>query len=324
MATIKQVAQYAGVSVATVSRALNKSGYVKQETQDKIDKAIKALNYHPNETARTLYKRQSKMIGLLLPDISNPFFTVVARGVEDEAMEKGYHIILGNGDNNEDKELAYLNTFKVHNCSGIIASQLSSKETFDSFKTYQMPFVLLDRVYEDHEFVETNHLKGGHLQAQAVIKGDAQSVLLLEQELSYKSFRERWLGAKTTLEDHHIKYITANELTMTEDKLYQLINENQLDSIICSNDVGAFQIMSMLYNLNYNVPNDIQVVGYDDIPLSSMYSPSLTTIHQPAYLIGKKACQQLIKQLEGKKREHHEILDVTLIERQSTRSVKHE
>ena len=121
MATIKEVAKYAGVSVATVSRALNRSGYVKEETRKKINKAIKDLNYRPNETARTLYKRKSKMIGLLLPDISNPFFTVVARGVEDEAMAKGYHIILGNGDGNEEKELAYINTFNVHNCSGIIA-----------------------------------------------------------------------------------------------------------------------------------------------------------------------------------------------------------
>ncbi|WP_239751016.1 LacI family DNA-binding transcriptional regulator [Mammaliicoccus sp. H-M34] len=319
MATIKQVAQYAGVSVATVSRALNKSGYVKKETQDKIDKAIQDLNYSPNETARTLYKRKSKMIGLLLPDISNPFFTVVARGVEDEAMAKGYHIILGNGDSNDEKELAYLNTFNVHNCSGIIASQLSSKETFDSFKSYNMPFVLLDRVYEDHEFVETNHLKGGQLQAEVIIKGKAKSVLILEQNLNYKSFRERFNGAKSVLDHAKVNYISANELELSEDELINMIKEYSIDSIICSNDVGAFKVMSILYNYNYNVPNDIQVVGYDDIPLSITYSPSLTTIHQPAYLIGKKACQQLIKQLEGKKREHHQVLDVTLVERQSTR-----
>lgn len=319
MATIKQVAQYAGVSVATVSRALNKSGYVKKETQDKIDKAIQDLNYSPNETARTLYKRKSKMIGLLLPDISNPFFTVVARGVEDEAMAKGYHIILGNGDSNDEKELAYLNTFNVHNCSGIIASQLSSKETFDSFKSYNMPFVLLDRVYEDHEFVETNHLKGGQLQAEVIIKGKAKSVLILEQNLNYKSFRERFNGAKSVLDHAKVNYISANELELSDDELINMIKAYSIDSIICSNDVGAFKVMSILYNYNYNVPNDIQVVGYDDIPLSITYSPSLTTIHQPAYLIGKKACQQLIKQLEGKKREHHQVLDVTLVERQSTR-----
>ncbi|MEB6294230.1 LacI family DNA-binding transcriptional regulator [Mammaliicoccus sciuri] len=319
MATIKQVAQHAGVSVATVSRALNKSGYVKKETQDKIDKAIQELNYRPNETARTLYKRQSRMIGLLLPDMSNPFFTVVARGVEDEAMAMGYHIIIGNGDGNDEKELAYLNTFNVHNCSGIIASQLSSKETFDSFKSYNMPFVLLDRVYEDHEFVETNHYKGGQLQAQAVINGKAQSVLILEQDLNYKSFRERFNGAKLMLDEAAIKYISANELSLSEDDFLNLIKEHDIDSIICSNDVGAFNVMSILYNHQYKVPDDIQVVGYDDIPLSRTYSPSLTTIHQPAYLIGQKACQQLIKQLEGKQREHHQILDVTLVERQSTR-----
>lgn len=231
----------------------------------------------------------------------------------------GYHIIIGNGDGNDEKELAYLNTFNVHNCSGIIASQLSSKETFDSFKSYNMPFVLLDRVYEDHEFVETNHYKGGQLQAQAVINGKAQSVLILEQDLNYKSFRERFNGAKLMLDEAGIKYISANELSLSEDDFLNLIKEHDIDSIICSNDVGAFNVMSILYNHQYKVPDDIQVVGYDDIPLSRTYSPSLTTIHQPAYLIGQKACQQLIKQLEGKQREHHQILDVTLVERQSTR-----
>lgn len=321
MVTIKQVAEYAGVSVATVSRALNKSGYVKKDTQDKIDLAIKALKYKPNETARALYKRKSRMIGLLLPDISNPFFTVVARGVEDVAMEKGYHIVLGNGDGDVQKEMAYLNTFNVHNCSGIIASQLSTKDTFDSFKDYNMPFVLLDRIHEDHEFVETNHFKGGELQAQAVINGNAKSVLILEQNVQYKSFRDRLEGAKAKLKKHNIKFEIADELDINENKIFKLIEQYDVDSIICSNDVGAFKILSILYNKGIRIPEDIQVVGYDDIPLSSMYSPSLTTVHQPAYLIGKKACQQLIDQLEGNKRYHHQVLDVHLIERQSTRSV---
>lgn len=319
MATIKEVAKYAGVSVATVSRELNKSGYVKEETRKKIKEAITALNYSPNETARTLFKRKSKMIGLLLPDISNPFFTVVARGVEDEAMAKGYHIILGNGDGNEEKEFAYLNTFNVHNCSGIIASQLSTKEAFDSFEAYHMPFVLLDRVYANHEFVETDHMKGGKLQAETVIKGAAQSVLILEQNLFYKSFNERFVSAKETLEAHQINYVTLNEISLTEEQLIQTIKEYEIDSVICSNDVGAFKVMNILHKHHYHVPNDIQVVGYDDIPLANLYTPSLTTIHQPAYLIGKKACQQLINQLEGHEREHHQILDVSLIERQSTR-----
>lgn len=319
MATIKEVAKYAGVSVATVSRALNRSGYVKEETRKKINKAIKDLNYRPNETARTLYKRKSKMIGLLLPDISNPFFTVVARGVEDEAMAKGYHIILGNGDGNEEKELAYINTFNVHNCSGIIASQLSTQETFDSFKSYNMPFVLLDRVYADHEFVETNHYKGGQLQAQAVIKGSTKSVLIMQQNLQYKSFNERLSGAKSIFHEKNIPYITVDERFLIEEDLVSMIHKHNIDSIICSNDVSAFAVMRTLLHHEFKVPSDVQVVGYDDIPLSRMYTPSLTTIHQPAYLIGKKACQQLINQLEGKGREHHQILDVSLIERQSTR-----
>src|SRR5699024_6029084 len=163
----------------------------KEETRKKINKAIKDLNYRPNETARTLYKRKSKMIGLLLPDISNQFFTIVDRGIEDETMAKDYHLILCKDDRNEQTINAYIKNIKFYNFCVIISSQLSTQETFDSFKSYNMPFVLLDRVYADHEFVETNHYKGGQLQAQAVIKGSTKSVLIMQQNLQYKSFNER-------------------------------------------------------------------------------------------------------------------------------------
>src|SRR5699024_57196 len=107
----KEVAKHAGVSVATVSRALNKSGYVGEESKRKVEKAIKELNYVPNEVARSLFQKTSKMIGLLLPDISNPYFPLVAKGVEDCALEKGYIVILGNVEDNPEKEDNYVKFF---------------------------------------------------------------------------------------------------------------------------------------------------------------------------------------------------------------------
>ncbi|MER2064674.1 MAG: LacI family DNA-binding transcriptional regulator, partial [Alkalibacterium sp.] len=111
MVTIKDVAEYSGVSVATVSRALNNSGYVGEKSRIKVEEAVKALGYYPNEVARSLYQKRSKMIGLLLPDISNPYFPLVAKGVEDYAQKNGYMIILGNVEDNTEKEDMYVKFF---------------------------------------------------------------------------------------------------------------------------------------------------------------------------------------------------------------------
>ncbi|MDQ7174720.1 LacI family DNA-binding transcriptional regulator [Staphylococcus chromogenes] len=196
MATIKEVAHYAKVSVATVSRAINGNGYVKQETRDKIEAAIQALNYQPNEVARSLNMKKSKLIGLLLPDMSNPFFTLVARGVEDMAMARGYHIMIGNGAMDETKELNYLSMFKVNQCSGVIASQLSTPHAFEQLHALQSPCVLIDRAAEGDTCVEADHVQGGTLQAETILQGHATSVLLLYQNLDYTSFRARFDAAK--------------------------------------------------------------------------------------------------------------------------------
>ncbi|MGO1356878.1 LacI family DNA-binding transcriptional regulator, partial [Alkalibacterium gilvum] len=115
MATIKEVAKYAGVSVATVSRALNKNGYVSEEAQKKVENAIKALEYYPNEVARSLYQKKSKMIGLLLPDISNPYFPLLMKGIEENARENGYSVILGNVEEGSELGQDYMTLFGQQN-----------------------------------------------------------------------------------------------------------------------------------------------------------------------------------------------------------------
>lgn len=168
--TIKEVAQQANVSVATVSRVINKSGYVKEATRKRIEQVIKELDYYPNETARTLFTKKSKTIGLLLPDMSNPFFTIVAKGVEDTAIQKGYHVMIGNGEMQEHKELNYLTTFKVNNCSGVIASQLSTQFAFDQFNSYQLPYVLIDRVTDNQQCIEVTIIKVGNYKLRQLLK----------------------------------------------------------------------------------------------------------------------------------------------------------
>ncbi|MCE4970903.1 LacI family DNA-binding transcriptional regulator [Staphylococcus chromogenes] len=319
MATIKEVAHYAKVSVATVSRAINGNGYVKQETRDKIEAAIQALNYQPNEVARSLNMKKSKLIGLLLPDMSNPFFTLVARGVEDMAMARGYHIMVGNGAMDETKELNYLSMFKVNQCSGVIASQLSTPHAFEQLHALQSPCVLIDRAAEGDTCVEADHVQGGTLQAETILQGNATSVLLLYQNLDYTSFRARFDAAKKVLEEANVSVVTQLEGALTEKLLERYIDTYTIDSIICSNDVMAFKVMQWLYTLNIKVPEEVQVVGYDDIPFATMFIPTLTTVRQPAYELGQQATQQLIDELEGRVAPTSTILEVDMVHRASTR-----
>ncbi|WP_086429442.1 LacI family DNA-binding transcriptional regulator [Staphylococcus cornubiensis] len=320
MATIKEVAALAGVSVATVSRAMNQSGYVKAATREKIEAAIQQLDYAPNEVARTLNMKQSKVLGLLLPDMSNPFFTHVARGVEDTAMARGYHIMIGNGAMNEHKELNYLATFKANHCSGIIASQLSTQHTFKQLQNDDRPHVLIDRVTADDYCVEADHRQGGRLQAEVVLRGRGQRVLIVYQDQSYQSFQQRYQMARHVLQKAGCTVFELSDLAMTEAQFLTLIHENRIDSVICSHDVAAFRVLKWLYYDGQRVPEDVQVVGYDDIPLAEWFVPGLTTVRQPAYTLGEQAAEKLIAQIEGQAEiERKTMLDVTLIERETTR-----
>ncbi|ARJ50739.1 LacI family DNA-binding transcriptional regulator [Staphylococcus lutrae] len=320
MTTMKEVAAFAGVSVATVSRAINHNGYVKAATKMKIEQAIEALNYAPNEVARTLNMKQSKVLGLLLPDMSNPFFTQVARGVEDTAMAHGYHIMIGNGAMNGQKEMDYLMTFKSNHCSGVIASQLASVEAFEALQSYEGPHVLIDRTTVEAYCVEANHQQGGRLQAEAVLRGAGRRVLIVYQDQHYQSFQQRYQVAKQVLKEAGCMIYEMPDLNMTREVLLTLIHDGAVDSVICGQDASAFRVLKWLHDERIRVPEEVQVVGYDDVPMAPWVVPGLTTVNQPTYQLGEQAVLKLIAQIEG----HAEVplktvLDVTLIERESTR-----
>lgn len=168
LTTIKQVAKLAGVSVATVSRVINNRGYVHADTKKKVDEAIEALNYFPNEVARSLSKKESRLIGLLLPDITNPFFPELARGVEDELNRQGYRLLFGNCDEQTDKELNYIQTFQQNNVVGLIsATNQAGKVNYNSLS---IPTVFLDRGFDEEYSVYSDGVEGGKLAALELIK----------------------------------------------------------------------------------------------------------------------------------------------------------
>jgi LacI family transcriptional regulator len=324
MMTIKDVARIAGVSVATVSRVLNESGYVNVDTRKKVEAAIKEMNYTPNEVARSLYKRKSKLIGLLLPDITNPFFPQLARGIEDRMQEQGYRIIFGNSDENKDKEMDYIQTFIQNNVIGMISS--TNFPESDVYSKLKIPVVFLDRTSNDSPSVYADGRKGGRLAAQEIIARGSRKITVLQGPAHIKPAQDRFMGAIEVLKETGLLYnvIQTSSFSHTEAEQWavELFDKYiDTDGVIASNDIVATAVIHEAHRLGKRVPQDLQIIGFDDIPVSSLLSPSLSTIRQPAHDMGREAAGLLIQLIEQDKVEDKIIqLPVSFVERETTRS----
>ena len=325
MATIKQVASKAGVSVSTVSRYITHKGYVSSEAEVKIKKAIQDLNYSPNISAQSLKSKKSNLVGLLLPDISNPFFPMLAKGVEEFLREKGYQLILGNV--NEDREIikSYLQFLVQSNAAGVITT-FDFKEEFPEF---DLPAVTVDRVGKKSEFgVFADNSQGGVLAAKAVVEAGAQHIAVVRGPLTTDNTNERFSSSITYLNQADVNYQVFQSMSYDFSEIQAeaeelLKGKERFDTIILPSDVHAVAYMQEIHRLNKHIPEDIQLIGYDDILMSKYVSPALSTIHQPAYEMGHEAAQLIYKLANNQSIDQKQIkLKVFYVERGSTRKIK--
>ncbi|MDQ0720532.1 LacI family transcriptional regulator [Paenibacillus sp. W4I10] len=326
MKTIKDVAQLAGVSVATVSRVINDRGYVHADTRKKVEDAVKALNFSPNEVARSLYKRKSKLIGLLLPDIANPYFPQLARGVEDRMQEQDYRLIFGNSDEDERKEQDYIQTFIQNNVVGVISSTNYPHSSI--YEKLKIPVVFLDRTSLDRPSVYADGREGGRLAAREIIKRGSRRITVMQGPSQIRPAQDRFEGAIEIIRDAGLDYrviqttsFSINEAGVWAEELFRKYADT--DGVIASNDIAAMAVLHEAARIGRKVPDDVQVIGFDDIPMSSLLSPALSTIHQPAYEMGREAAGLLIQLVEQAAVENKNIqLPVSFIERGTTRKVR--
>lgn len=326
MATIKDVAKQAGVSVATVSRVLNGNGYVHEDTKTKVEQSIRELNYTPNEVARSLYKRKSKLIGLLLPDIMNPYFPQLARGVEDEMQENDYRLIFGNSDEKKQKETEYIQTFIQNNVVGVISS--TNDPEAEMYTGLNFPVVFLDRTSNDRPSVYADGREGGRIAAREIVLRGSKEITVMQGPADVRPAMERFEGAVEVLEERGAAYqvlrTTSFSLTDAEGFAQKLFHQYpDTDGVIASNDIVASAVLKEAHRLEKRVPEDVQIIGFDDILLSRLLAPSLSTIHQPAYEMGRAAARLLIGLIEGQHIERSSVeFSVEFIERESTRKVE--
>ncbi|NKC69158.1 LacI family DNA-binding transcriptional regulator [Vagococcus fluvialis] len=323
MATIKDVAKLAGVSVATVSRVINKNGYSSEAVQVKVNKAIEELDYRPNEIARSLFQKKSKFVGLLLPDITNPFFPLIAKGAEQYLEENGYQLLLGNTENNPQKEESYVNSFIQNNVSGIIVAT-GEKWTYSK----DIPYVMVDRMTDDNQFlVISDNYNGGYLAGKEICLRNPGKVLLMKGPEEFLSSNARNKGVEKALQDFQVNYdifeVQTYSSEISQDVAKKFFEEyTEIDSVIATNDMHGLAILQQALKRGINVPEELQIIGYDGIPLGQMVYPSLSTIQQPILEMGREAAKALLDHVIGEVKSVNKVLPVNFYEGETLRDYK--
>nr|WP_084034614.1 LacI family DNA-binding transcriptional regulator [Anaerobacillus alkalilacustris] len=303
MTTIRDVAKYANVSAATVSRVLNKKGYVSKEAEEAVVKAIEKLNFQPNAVARTLYSKSSRMIGLILPDITNPYFPELARAIEDVALSNGYTVVLCNTDDDEKKEKQYIEALKQKYVDGIIL--VTNQLDVTDLAPMAVPIIALDRILsEDIPAVVSENENGAIVATEHLIDCGCKFIAHLRGPIGLTSAEDRLRGFQSVVQQKGIANIVVNSdfnFEKSEEVTMQLLKKYPtIDGIFTSSDITAAGAMKAAHTLGRTIPDNLQIIGFDGIPLGKMLAPSLTTIEQPIYEMGALGARLLIQQFENK------------------------
>ncbi|MGM9886268.1 MAG: LacI family DNA-binding transcriptional regulator [Lactococcus sp.] len=322
MVTIKQVALEAGVSKSTVSRYIAGNGYVGQDAQEKIKAAIEKLNFVPNLSARSLKTKRSQLVGLLLPDISNPFFPRLAKGAEVFLQEKGYRVMLGNVGENAELEEEYLKVLVQLNAAGVI----SVHDFTERFPELDLPRVIVDRVGHHTDFgVFSDNEAGGRMAAEVVVKAGTQNVAVISGPTTSENINSRFKASCKSLSAHKVNfrkfYSQSYQFEAIQKEAQTVLDVfPEVDSIITPSDIHGVAYLRELLNRGIKVPEEVQVIGYDDIILSQFAYPALSTIHQSAYEMGAEAAKLIYKMDTGQTISEKKIeLPVSYIERETIR-----
>jgi LacI family sucrose operon transcriptional repressor len=323
MATIKDVARVAGVTVTTVSRVLNNRGYISEATRKKVHEAMEELNYQPNEIARSLFRRKSNILGLIIPNVSHPFFAEFTNYIEYYAYEAGYKVLICNSYQDSVKEKDYVEMLKRNQVDGIIMGS-HTLETSD-YLSKSLPIVAVDRNFSnDIPFITSDNYKGGELATNLLIDRGCTKLAHISGPLElntpankrYQAFMDVVLERKIP---YVIKQAKLDIFESYEKMAYKLFEEHpDIDGVFASSDMIAASIIHVASKLGKQITKDLKIVGYDDINLASLIVPPLTTIKQPIKEMGELAVRILIDQIEDKQVVVENILPISLVERKTT------
>ena len=336
-ASIKDVARRAGVSLGTVSNAINHPEILAVSTLKKVQKAISDLDFVPNASARTLRAGKTRVLGLVVPDISNPFFTELSKGVNDAALAAGYVVILCNTDESSEKEDQYLDVLTSQNVQGILITPArDTNKGLTAIRDRGIGLVLVDRIAIglDACSIGVNDAHGGALALNHLIDQGHREILLLTGEANIPQVADREKGIREAIAALPAKgrpilrklRVEQMSAASADEVLDQYLEEKGLDftAIICGNDLVALGAIRSLKRRGFEVPDDVSVIGYDDIDFAASANVPLTSIGQPKYQLGFAAAQLVIEECQYPEKHIHQRVEFQpqLIVRNSTAPLK--
>lgn len=321
MASIRDVAKLAGVGVGTVSRALNGTGYVSVETKKKIDEAIQALDYTPNELARNLFRKRTGIIGVMVPDLEHPFFSSFVKHVEMALYREGYKTMICNTVEISSRENDYLNMLERNIVDGIITGAHSLKET--AYLKSDRPIVSMDRDFGERiPLIHSDHAKGGRLAAQRLIHNGCKRVI---QIVGYEA-------VKTPANDRHVEFRRVMKESGAEvidvETGWNQLSYGRLEEMagramemsggvdgIFAADIPALVCLNLAKQRGLQVPEELKIVGYDAVEMTRMSYPVLTAVAQDVTGLAEACVRTVIDLIEGNREIlYHQILDVSMQE----------
>lgn len=329
MATIKDVADNAGVSIATVSKVINNKGSISRETQLKVLESVKEIGYQKNMAATSIRTKRSMTTGLIIPSITNPFFPVLAQNVEEEFVNNDYTMFLCNTNRDENTEIKYLQRLVERQVDGIIIFSPSSKasEWIKEHNHNDILFIAIEQpiIDSDYETIYIDNKIGIRKAVEHIISLNHKRIGYITGPLKRKCNQERLDAFKEALNAADISvvddFIKEGHFTFESgyNISWQLLNHPERPSaIFTGNDIMAFGCIKSAIELGIKVPEELSVIGYDDIPQAAYFIPSLTTISQPAEKIGKEAARYILDKLANKDMDFDNNLATSLVIRRST------
>jgi len=329
--TVKEIAAHAGVSVGTVSHVLNNPGKVRELRRQRVEKVIQKLGYQPSRLARGLRRKTADLLGVIIPDITNPFFPSIVRGAEDVAFREGFRLVLCNADNDPAKERIYFKDLRTFQPAGIIIIPSLESMLQQEIHESNLPVVIVDRrpKWWTGDAVVANNEKGGHDVGEHLVGMGHRVLAAIGGPSKISSAHERMQGFRRALGAAGIRlpreYIRQVPFT-SEAGFGAAMDLLRLDprptAIFASSDVLASGVLAAARKCRLRCPEDVSIVGFDDLDFASLSEPSLTTVYQPGYQMGATACTLLLERVRGSLAPpERRVLDTELRERKSVRAL---
>lgn len=334
--TIKDVASRAGVSLATTSRVLSWSGYASEDARNKVHKAAKELGYRPHALARNLKLNRRDMIGLLITDIVNPFYSILASGVLASAWKLGYHVIVSATDENPKLESEYLEVLMEERAAGVIAVCTGQNlKCWQEAEELGIKIVLVDREiknFNSADIILVDNAKGAYEAVTYLIELGHRRIGIINGPVTTTTGEQRLSGYIRALKDSNIPIDPSlQEIVTFKGESGHLAAERLLTlqdrptAIFIANNVLGEAAMLVIQKYGLNIPDDLSIIIFDDVPWTSLTNPSITVVNQPTYQLGYLGMELLHQQLEAEKDNEpylsqKRILNTNLVIRESTKS----